>query len=72
MVGLRDFKLRLATFKEPVKVVRTRGELVVLGTWTPTVKSDAQEFGENKKWLVHGVHRPGEDRDRATQEPVDT
>ena len=35
LIGLRQFRERLDGFTEPVRVVRTRGDITVLGTWVP-------------------------------------
>lgn len=41
MIGVREFRNNFQKLDEPVKVVRARGEIEVLGTWTPK-KKDAQ------------------------------
>lgn len=35
LVGLRQFRERIDTFRDPVKVVKTRGDITVLGVWVP-------------------------------------
>lgn len=35
LVGVREFREKLSSFREPVKVVHTRGSLKVLGVWIP-------------------------------------
>ena len=35
LVGLRQFRERLDTFTGPVRVVKTRGDIIVLGIWVP-------------------------------------
>ena len=34
-VGVREFREKLATYREPVKVFHTRGTLKELGEWYP-------------------------------------
>ena len=34
-VGVREFREKVATYREPVVVMHTRGSVKVLGTWYP-------------------------------------
>ena len=34
-VGVREFRKKLSTYREPVEVFHTRGTLKLLGTWYP-------------------------------------
>lgn len=38
MITMRDFRANFSKLKDPVKVVRARGEIEVIGTWTPVRK----------------------------------
>jgi hypothetical protein len=38
MVTMRDFRNNFQRMEEPVRVVRARGEIEVIGTWTPAKK----------------------------------
>jgi hypothetical protein len=38
MVSMRDFRNNFQRIDEPVKVVRARGDIEVIGTWTPVKK----------------------------------
>jgi hypothetical protein len=35
LMTVRDFRARFSTLTEPVRVIRSRGEVRILGTWTP-------------------------------------
>lgn len=35
MVTMREFRNNFAVLKEPVRVVRSRGNIEFVGTWTP-------------------------------------
>lgn len=35
MVTMREFRSGFAKMTEPVKVIRARGEIEIVGTWTP-------------------------------------
>ena len=35
MITMRDFRAEFAKLTEPVKVIRVRGNVEVIGTWTP-------------------------------------
>lgn len=35
MITMREFRNTFQKLAEPVKVIRTRGEIEVVGTWTP-------------------------------------
>jgi len=35
LVGLRQFREKLDTFTEPIKVIKKRGDITVLGIWVP-------------------------------------
>lgn len=47
LMGLRQFRERLDTVDEVVKVVRTRGEITVLGLWIPASGWLIETEGEN-------------------------
>lgn len=36
LLTVRDFRARFSTLTEPVQVIRARGNVEILGTWTPT------------------------------------
>lgn len=38
MVTMREFRNSFQKIQEPVRVVRARGEIEVIGTWTPAKK----------------------------------
>lgn len=40
MITMREFRNTFQKLEEPVKVVRARGEIEVIGTWTPTKKPE--------------------------------
>ena len=42
MITMREFRNTFQTLTEPVKVVRSRGEVKVLGTWTPAKQEKAE------------------------------
>ena len=35
LLTVRDFRARFSTLTEPVQVIRARGKVEILGTWTP-------------------------------------
>jgi hypothetical protein len=39
LVGVREFRENIATYKEPVTVIHTRGKVKVLGYWYPATES---------------------------------
>ena len=39
MISMREFRDKFHTLTEPVKVVRARGEIEIIGTWTPEHKN---------------------------------
>jgi len=39
-VGVREFREKVATYMEPVRVYHTRGHLTFLGTWYPAGQSE--------------------------------
>lgn len=43
MITMRDFRANFSKLREPVKVVRARGAIEVIGTWTP-VKTKEPEL----------------------------
>lgn len=40
MITMREFKNNFAKIQETVKVVRARGEIEIIGTWTPAKTKD--------------------------------
>jgi len=45
-VGVREFREKVSTFTEPVKVYHTRGQLKFLGTWYPAGWEESQRDWE--------------------------
>jgi hypothetical protein len=43
LIGLRHFRERLDTIDEPVQVIKTRGQVTVLGIWIPQSSEVEQE-----------------------------
>lgn len=62
-VGVREFREKVATYTEPVRVYHTRGQLKFLGTWYPaewlnkTSELDPQEYAEAVSEWVDGVRK---------------
>lgn len=43
MINMREFRNTFQKIDEPVRVVRTRGEVEVIGTWTPAKRPNKDE-----------------------------
>ena len=43
MVTMREFRNSFEKLDEPVQVVRARGKIEVLGTWTPAKREENKE-----------------------------
>ena len=47
MITMREFRNTFQKLEEPVRVVRARGEIEVIGTWTPTKRKE-QDDGQGQ------------------------
>jgi hypothetical protein len=47
LVTVRQFRNNFQRLDEPVRVIRARGEVEILGTWTPWEKGDPRPKGES-------------------------
>jgi hypothetical protein len=49
MVTMREFRNNFQKLGEPVRVIRARGEIEIIGTWTPAKKkaNGVEEQGES-------------------------
>lgn len=46
MITMREFRNNFAAITEPVRVLRSRGNIEVIGTWTPEKPRPASTNGQ--------------------------
>ena len=57
LVGLRQFREKLDTFKEPIRVIKTRGDVIVLGVWLPAGEWDVAEDVDSEGYAAYRLVR---------------
>jgi hypothetical protein len=48
MITMREFRNTFQKLVEPVRVVRARGEIEIVGTWTPSKQQRSRANGEEQ------------------------